>query len=37
MKIWIKITKAFKTWIKRHVVDDAPEELEDEFSEKYRK
>jgi hypothetical protein len=37
MKLWIKITKAFRAWIKRHVVDYVPVELEDEFSEKYRK
>jgi hypothetical protein len=37
MKLWEKITKAFRAWIKRHVVDYVPVELEDEFSEKYRK
>jgi hypothetical protein len=37
MKIWRKITKVFKAWIKRHIVDEVPVELEDEFSEKYRK
>jgi len=26
-----------KRWWKKHIVDDYPSELEDEFSEKYRK
>ena len=31
-----KLFKYIKNWWKRHIVDDCPPELEDEFSNKYR-
>jgi hypothetical protein len=37
MKLWEKIKTAFKSWVKRHIVDDVPPGLEDEFSQKYRR
>jgi hypothetical protein len=37
MKYWTTFKLAFKDWVKRNIIDDAPSHLEDEFSEKYRK
>lgn len=31
-----KYSKPIKSWIKRHIADEVPEHLNDEFSNKYR-
>jgi hypothetical protein len=37
MKWWNKFKKNFENWVKRNIIDSLPPEMDDEFSEKYRK